>query len=57
MSRYAKAVAAFCATAAGMVATVYADGVVETPEVLIAVLTVIGATAGVYVVPNSQPNP
>jgi hypothetical protein len=54
-TRHAKALVAFFTTAAGSVAQVYADGVVDTPEVLIAICLVGAATAGVWVMPNERP--
>ena len=55
MTRYAKAVVAFFTTTAGVIATVYADQLVQTPEVLIGICTVGAATFGVYVMPNTPP--
>ena len=55
MTRYAKALVAFFTTASGSIAQVYADKVVETPEVLIALCIIGAATAGVYVMPNTPP--
>lgn len=55
MTRYAKAVVAFFTTTAGVIATVYADAVVQIPEVLIGICTIGAATAGVYLMPNTPP--
>ena len=55
MTRYAKAVAAFFTTTAGVIATVYADQLVQVPEILIGICTVGAATAGVYLMPNTPP--
>lgn len=57
MSRIAKAIAAFFTTAAGSIAQIYADQVVEQGEVLIAICVVGAATAAVYVVPNTVDTP
>lgn len=55
MSKYAKAIVAFCTTAAGAVTTVFADGHVKVDEVMIAAFMVLAATFGVYAIPNSDP--
>lgn len=55
MTRIAKALVAFFTTAAGSVAQIYQDGLVETPEVLIACCMIGAATVGVYAVPNTPP--
>lgn len=52
MGLYAKAIAAFCTSFIGVVGTIYADGKVETPEILIGIATVVLATSAVYAVPN-----
>jgi uncharacterized membrane protein len=57
MTRFAKALAAFFTTATGSAAQVYADNVVEQGEVVIAVLTVLAATAAVYALPNTVDRP
>lgn len=54
MATISKAIAAFCTSAIGVVGTVYSDGKVETPEVIIGVLTVIGVTAGVWIAPKNK---
>lgn len=57
MSRFAKAVAAFFTSGAGVAATVYADDVVTQGEVVIGFFTVAAATAAVYAVRNTVDEP
>lgn len=53
MATVAKAIAAFCASAIGVTGTVFADGKVETPEIIVGILTVLGATVAVYLSPKN----
>lgn len=48
-----KAVTAAVISAIGVVSTIYADGTVTNSELIIGLLTVVGATFGVYKAPNA----
>lgn len=54
MATVAKAIAAFCTTAAGVATSIYLDGNVEAVEVIVGACTVIGATAAVWAIPNAE---
>lgn len=50
----AKAIVAFCAGAAGALATAAAENEVTGTELTIVVLTAVGAAAAVFATPNSD---
>lgn len=54
MQQYAKAFVAFFTTAAGSIAQVYSDPIIDVGEVLIAICTVMAATFGVFIVENKD---